>query len=126
MTLFINGRRVRVQSKPLALLACLLGDLGRAIPYERLHQIMGRSDSRSSRHLLRQHMSTLREILLAHNAPCAVAVIQGIGYALCEIAEVTPPSKLPDGEPQPVENSDASGNNEPPPEVPGTGGIPSA
>jgi len=71
----VGGRRVKVPRKQLALLAYLLEHLGRAIPYERLHAIGGatRSDSRSSRHLLRQHMSTLREILLAHNSPCAIA-----------------------------------------------------
>ena len=109
MTLFVDGRRVGVQQKPLALLACLLDELGRAIPYERLHRLGYRSDSRASRHLLRQHMSTLRDVLLAHHAPCAIANIQGIGYALCEIAETTPASDLAHGETQPVENSDESG-----------------
>ena len=108
MTLFISGRRVKVQRKPLTLLAYLLEYRGRAIPYKRLHEVGGYvSDSRSSRHILRQHMSTLREILRAHNAGCAIAVIRGIGYALCEIAEVTPPSEPADGEPPPVANSDA-------------------
>jgi DNA-binding winged helix-turn-helix (wHTH) protein len=109
MILFVNGRRVTVQQKPLALLACLLDDLGRAIPYERLHKVGYRSDSRASRHLLHQHMSTLRDILRAHHAPCAIGSIRGIGYALCEIAEASPPRDLAHGETQPVENSDESG-----------------
>jgi hypothetical protein len=41
MTLFISGRRVKVQRKPLAILACLLEDQGRAIPYKRLHAVTG-------------------------------------------------------------------------------------
>jgi hypothetical protein len=52
-------------------------------------------------------MSTLREILLAHNSACAIASIRGIGYALCEIAEVTPPSEPADGEPPQVAISEA-------------------
>jgi DNA-binding response OmpR family regulator len=108
MTLFISGRRVKVQRKPLAILACLLEDQGQAIPYKRLHAVTGYvSDSRSSRHVLRQHISTLREILRAHNAGCAIGIIQGIGYALCEIAEVTPPSEPPAEGETPPANSEA-------------------
>jgi hypothetical protein len=41
----------------------------------------------STRHLLRQYMSVLREILLASKAPFVIATVHDGGYALCEIAE---------------------------------------
>ena len=72
----------------LALLACLLDNLGRAIPYKRLFTVIGRkSDNRSTRHLLRQYMLVLREMLLANKAPFVIATVHDVGYALCEIAE---------------------------------------
>jgi hypothetical protein len=72
----------------LVLLACLLDNLGRAIPYKRLFTVIGRkSDNEYSRHLLRQYMLVLREILLANKAPFVIATVHDVGYALCEIAE---------------------------------------
>lgn len=86
-TLFIGRRPVKMRRKPLVLLACLLDDQGRVIPYKRLQALIGHmSDNEATRHLLRQHMSALREILLAHKAPYAIAVVKDVGYALCEIA----------------------------------------
>ena len=90
LALFINGQRVNVRrgQVQLALLACLLDNLGRAIPYKRLFTVIGRkSDNRSTRHLLRQYMSVLREMLLANKAPFVIATVHDVGYALCEIAE---------------------------------------
>jgi DNA-binding XRE family transcriptional regulator len=87
--LFINGQRsTRGGQGQLALLACLLDNLGRAVPYKRLVTVIGRkSDSSSTRHLLRQYMSVLRETLLANKAPFVIAAVQDVGYVLCEIAE---------------------------------------
>jgi hypothetical protein len=84
LALFINGQRSdRGGQGQLAVLACLLDNLGRAIPYKRLFTVIGRkSDNEYSRHLLRQYMLVLREILLANNA-----TVHDVGYALCEIAE---------------------------------------
>ena len=90
LALFINGQRVNVRrgQVQLALLACLLDNLGRAIPYKRLVTVIGRkSDNWSTRHLLRQYMLVLREILLANKAPFVIAAVHDVGYALCEIAE---------------------------------------
>ena len=89
LALFINGQRSdRRGQGQLALLACLLDNLGRAIPYRRLVTVIGRkSDNWSTRHLLRQYMLVLREILLANKAPFVIATVQDVGYALCEIAE---------------------------------------
>ena len=60
--LFINGHRsIRGGQGQLALLACLLDNLGRAVPYKRLVTVIGRkSDNWSTRHLLRQYMLVLR------------------------------------------------------------------
>jgi DNA-binding XRE family transcriptional regulator len=89
LALFINGQRSdRRGQGQLALLACLLDNLGRAIPYKRLVTVIGRkSDNGSTRHLLRQYMLVLREILLANKAPFVIATVQDVGYALCEIAD---------------------------------------
>ena len=72
----------------LALLACLLDNLGRAVPYRRLFTVIGRkSDNGYNRHLLRQYMLVLRVMLLANKAPFVIATVNDVGYALCEIAE---------------------------------------
>ena len=55
---------------------------------EWLVTVIGRkSDNGSTRHLLRQYMLVLREILLANKAPFVIATVQDVGYALCEIAD---------------------------------------
>ena len=83
-----TARQDRRGQGQLALLACLLDNLGRAIPHKRLFTVIGRkSDNWSSRHLLRQYMLVLREILLANKAPFVIATVHDVGYALCEIAE---------------------------------------
>ena len=89
LALFINGQRSnRGGQGQLALLACLLDNLGRAIPYKRLFTVIGRkSDNGYNRHLLRQYMLVLREMLLANKAPFVIATVHDVGYALCEIAE---------------------------------------
>jgi DNA-binding XRE family transcriptional regulator len=87
--LFINGRRTDLQNRQTqAVAACLFGNLGRAVPYGRLIVAIGRkSDNLSSRHLLRQYVSMLRQMLAASEAPYGIAVVQEVGYALCEIAK---------------------------------------
>jgi len=89
LALFVNGQRSnRGGQGQLALLACLLDNLGRAIPYRRLFTVIGRkSDNGYNRHLLRQYMLVLREMLLANKAPFVIATVNDVGYALCEIAE---------------------------------------
>jgi hypothetical protein len=81
----INGRR---WNKLEAVAECLFDNLGRGIPYKRLLDVIGRkSDNPTSRHLLRQYTSTLREMLLASNSPYHIAVIKEVGYCLCELAK---------------------------------------
>ena len=90
LVLFINGQRVNVRrgQVQLALLACLLDNLGRAVPHRRLFTVIGRKSANwSARHLLHQYMSMLRELLLANKAPVVIATVHDVGYALCEIAE---------------------------------------
>ena len=89
LALFVNGQRsIRGGQGQLALLACLLDNLGRAIPYKRLFTVIGRkSDNGYNRHLLRQYMLVLRVMLLANKAPFVIATVHDVGYALCEIAE---------------------------------------
>jgi DNA-binding XRE family transcriptional regulator len=81
----INGRR---WNKLEAVAECLFDNLGRGIPYRRLLGVIGRSsDNPTSQHLLRQYISTLREMLLASNSPYHIAVIKEAGYCLCEFAK---------------------------------------
>ena len=89
LALFVNGHRSdRGGQGRLALLASLLDNLGRVVAYKRLFTVIGRkSDNGYNRHLLRQYMLVLREMLLANKAPFVIATVQDIGYALCEIAE---------------------------------------
>ena len=90
LVLFINGQRVNVRrgQTQLTLLAYLLDNLGRAVPHRRLFTVIGRKSANwSARHLLRQYMSMLRELLLANKAPVVIATVHDVGYALCEIAE---------------------------------------
>jgi DNA-binding XRE family transcriptional regulator len=62
--------------------------LRRGVAYNRLSKAIGRkSDNVSSRHLLRQYVSTLRKMLLASDSPYFVAVIKEVGYGLCEIVK---------------------------------------
>ena len=89
LALFINGQRSdRGGQGQLALLACLLDNLGRVVPYKRLFTVIGRkSDNGYNRHLLRQYMLVLRVMLLANKAPFVIATVHDVGYSLCEIAE---------------------------------------
>jgi hypothetical protein len=71
-----------------AVAECLLDNLGRAVSYKRLVAVIGRrSDNSSSRHLLRQYVSVLREMLVADDVPYVITVAQEVGYALCEVAK---------------------------------------
>jgi predicted nucleic acid-binding protein len=65
-----------------------LNDFGRAIPYKRLCSSIGReSDNSINRHVLRQYIGWLREILLTNKSPYVIAVVHDVGCVLCEIAE---------------------------------------
>jgi DNA-binding XRE family transcriptional regulator len=66
----------------------LFDNLGRGVSYTHLITVIGRkSDNPSSRHLLRQYVSVLREMLLASKSPYYVAVIKEAGYVLCEMTK---------------------------------------
>lgn len=88
-----NGRLVplvrgRKWNRLEAVAECLFDNLGRGVPYNRLIRTIGRkSDNSSSRHLLRQYISTLREMLRADNSPYFVTVVKEVGYGLCELAK---------------------------------------
>ena len=77
LALFINGQRSdRGGQGQLALLACLLDNLGRAVPYKRLFKVIRRkSDNGYNRHLLRQYVLVLRVMLLANKAPFVIATV---------------------------------------------------
>jgi DNA-binding XRE family transcriptional regulator len=81
----ISGRR---WNKLEAVAECLFDNLGCGVPYKRLLGVIGRnSDNPTNRHLLRQYISTLRDMLLASNSPYHIAVIKEAGYCLCELVK---------------------------------------
>ena len=88
-----NGRLVplisgRQWNKLEAVAECLFDNLGRGIPNKRLLETIGRkSDNATTRHLLREYVSTLREMLRASNSPYFIAVIKETGYCLCELVK---------------------------------------
>jgi hypothetical protein len=84
----INGRR---WNKLEAVAECLFDNLGRGVPYKRLLGVIGRnSDNPTSQHLLRQYISTLREMLLGSNSPYHIAVIKEAGPSLAVISGPEP------------------------------------
>lgn len=91
MVVFINGRQAKASQSGAALLACLLENLGRAAPFRLLFQSLNFRPStnaeRSRRHVLRQHIRMVKQMLKSHKAPYVVAVIPEVGYALCEADE---------------------------------------
>jgi DNA-binding XRE family transcriptional regulator len=79
-----EGRRRKLD----AIAACLFDNLGRAVSYKRLLTVIGRkSDNSTGRHLLRQYISTLKQLLLENESRYIIAVGREVGYALCEVAE---------------------------------------
>ena len=91
---FINGRHVKVSQVDAALLACLNDNAGRLVPYERLYsalQFRSSTKNGSKRHILRQHMWSLKRLLEANNSRCAVALLRETGYVLCEIDRLSSP-----------------------------------
>jgi DNA-binding XRE family transcriptional regulator len=84
----IHGPYEGARGQLEAVAACLFDNLGRGVSYKWLLDVIGRkSDDFASRHLLRQYISALREMLLASKSPYFVAVVKERGYCLCEFAK---------------------------------------
>jgi DNA-binding winged helix-turn-helix (wHTH) protein len=85
-SILINGRRVKMNNTAAALLACLQTHSGSVVRYERLVRILGHRTTRSAQlHLLRQYMLEVRKALAACRSRYVVAVVLGVGYALCPV-----------------------------------------
>jgi DNA-binding XRE family transcriptional regulator len=90
LVLFNNGqpRKLRLNQTHLKLLACLLDNLGRVVPYQRLVSAVGHKSVRlPTLHILRQYTALLRGVLTRNKAPYLLAVAPESGYALCKIAD---------------------------------------
>jgi DNA-binding response OmpR family regulator len=86
--LLVNGEPVRAHRAQVALLICLCDELGRVVPYERLCRVIGhQSSGERQMHILAQHMLLVRRLLTKHKARCSLAVVAGVGYALCGVAQ---------------------------------------
>jgi DNA-binding response OmpR family regulator len=82
--LVIGGRRVPMGKKGKGVLMQLHKEMGRIVPHDKLRSIIGRKDG--DMHALRVHIVRINRILVDRRLPLAVAVVRGVGYALCEIA----------------------------------------
>jgi DNA-binding XRE family transcriptional regulator len=90
LTLFINGQptKVRLSQTHLKLLACLLKNLGRVVPYRKLVSTIGHKSVRTTTlQIVRQYTSLIRAVLTKNKAPYLLAVAPEFGYALCKIAD---------------------------------------
>ena len=89
LRVFINGRPAKASHSEAALLGCLHQNLGRVAPYWLLFPSLkfrpSTTADRSRRHVLRQYMRMVKQMLKSHKAPYIVAVIPEVGYALCEV-----------------------------------------
>jgi DNA-binding winged helix-turn-helix (wHTH) protein len=66
-----------------AILLCLHDNAGFIVPYETLCAVLGYGTATAKeRHALHQHIMALRRLLSEHEAPYAVAGIEGVGYTL--------------------------------------------
>ena len=84
LALYIRGRQVNATPKQIALLACLHEHQGRIVRYEHLGKMLRLRSSRlQQKWILRQYIMWAKRTLVAHNAPCVIAVAPDIGYVLC-------------------------------------------
>jgi DNA-binding response OmpR family regulator len=87
LLLFINGQHVSAPATNTKLLAYLHAHLGKAISFHRLCLILGHSNkTEAERHILRQYVTWIRQLLDEHRAPYRLGTVFDFGYALCEIA----------------------------------------
>jgi DNA-binding response OmpR family regulator len=83
----LDGHEFGLSGREAALLSALYEQRGQVIRYEWFSQIMGASCKGSAgKHLLRQHMLTLKQKLQRSRAPHVVTNYKKLGYALCKIA----------------------------------------
>ena len=90
LALFINGQRVNVRrgQAQLVLLACLLTNLGSAVPYKGLFTVIGRSRTTGPPGTYRANICRCSgNCCLQNNAPVVIATVHEIGYAICKIVE---------------------------------------
>jgi len=88
LAVFVKERRANLTPAQAALLACLHENSGHVISYERLGQALGfKSTRKQERNIIKQHMVGIRKTLAAHKAPCLIAIVPDIGYALCRWLE---------------------------------------
>ena len=87
IVLFIKGRHVKAPNKQVALLACLADNLGLVVSYKNLCRNLGYKLTPKTQHLLRQHVTSVRKLLLRRKVSRALVVSIGLGYGICEIAK---------------------------------------
>jgi len=58
------------------------------VPYVRLCKELGYGRGAATpqkKHVLRQHIRALKQVLENHRVACTIAVVPGYGYALCSL-----------------------------------------
>jgi DNA-binding response OmpR family regulator len=87
LLLSINGEHVSAPATNVKLLAYLHKHLGQVVSFHRLCLTLGYPIVRDAeRHILRQYITWMRQLLDEHGVPYRLAVARNVGYALCEIA----------------------------------------
>jgi DNA-binding winged helix-turn-helix (wHTH) protein len=83
-----NGHEVMARPHERAILVCLHENAGFIVLYETLCAGLGYGTvTTKQRHVLHQHIMTLRRLLSEHEVPYAVAGIDDVGYALVRAPE---------------------------------------
>jgi DNA-binding winged helix-turn-helix (wHTH) protein len=86
LLLFINDELVTAPATNVKLLAYLHEHLGQVVPMDRLCLQLGFPNvTEANRHILRQYMAWIRQMLDPHGY--RVTVDRNFGYALCETAQ---------------------------------------
>jgi len=83
----IDGRLIDATPTQIAVLAALLNQKGKVVPYERLCRAVGHGVVRRREiHILRQYVRWAKQTLATHKTPYMIAVVKEAGYALCPMA----------------------------------------
>ena len=89
-----DGHEVMARPHERAILVCLHENAGFLVPYETLCATLGHGTATAKeRHALHQHIMTLRRLLSEHEAPYAVAGVDGVGYTLVREPKKEPPQE---------------------------------
>jgi DNA-binding response OmpR family regulator len=85
--LFISDRNVRCTRSQLRLLAILLSNFCKTVPFERLLSANGRRISAREQNVLQVNVCNLRRMLQAHGGQLEIKNVYGTGYQAQPLGE---------------------------------------